>query len=104
MPSSPFRPTLGAIASVPIAARPPSPSPSSPSLALIPQALVALYENEGKPGKAVDFIKSQLGAPTPEDMAALQAEKEGVQKQLEEAQKKIADLEAKIAELESADK
>ena len=51
-----------------------------------PQALVALYESEAKPQKAVDFLKTQLGAPTPEDMAAMQAEKEDLSKQLEEAQ------------------
>lgn len=50
------------------------------------QALVALYENDAKPQKAVDFLKAQLGAPTPEDMAALQAEKDEVTKQLEESQ------------------
>jgi len=64
------------------------------------KALVALYESEAKPQKAVDFLKTQLGAPTPEDMAAMQAEKEDLSKQLEEAQKRIEELEARVAELE----
>jgi len=64
------------------------------------QALVALYENESKPQKAVDFLKTQLGAPTPEDMAAVAAEKDELARQLEEAQKRIEELEAKVGELE----
>jgi len=31
----------------------------------VTKALVALYENNDKPPKAVDFFKSQLGSPTP---------------------------------------
>ena len=75
---------------------------TSGAVDVLSKALVALYENECKPSKAIDFIKSQLGAPTPEDMAAVQAEKAGVEKELEEAKAKIAELEAKVAELSEA--
>ena len=58
--------------------------------------LVSAYPNAGLPNAFGGYDE------TPEDMAAVQAEKAGVEKELEEAKAKIAELEAKVAELSEA--
>eukprot|EP00232_Nephroselmis_pyriformis_P003700 CAMPEP_0182912754 /NCGR_PEP_ID=MMETSP0034_2-20130328/37684_1 /TAXON_ID=156128 /ORGANISM="Nephroselmis pyriformis, Strain CCMP717" /LENGTH=101 /DNA_ID=CAMNT_0025049445 /DNA_START=27 /DNA_END=332 /DNA_ORIENTATION=+ len=57
------------------------------------KVLVALYEEPDRPGQAIDFLKMNLGAPTPEDMARVEEEK----KLLED---KVAELEGRVKELE----
>ncbi len=42
------------------------------------------------------YLKGLLGAPTPSEFEALQAEKDSLQKQLEEATKQIEELTAKV--------
>lgn len=42
------------------------------------------------------YVKGLLGAPTPAEYEAVQAEKASLQRQLEEANKKIEELTAKV--------
>uniref|UniRef100_A0A7S3C2L0 Associate of Myc 1 n=1 Tax=Prasinoderma singulare TaxID=676789 RepID=A0A7S3C2L0_9VIRI len=61
------------------------------------KVLVSLYEEPDKPSEAINFVKSHLGAPTPEEFEALKAEKAAVEEELAAAQAKIAEMEAAAA-------
>ena len=45
------------------------------------KVLVGLYEEPEKPGNAVSFIKTQLGAPSDTDVEALRAENDELRRQ-----------------------
>ncbi|GMH36023.1 hypothetical protein BSKO_03891 [Bryopsis sp. KO-2023] len=67
----------------------------------VTKVLVALYEEEEKPKIASDFIKSNLGAPTPADYDKVVAEKDALQKELEAMRKENETLQAKVTALEN---
>ena len=47
------------------------------------KVLVTLYEEPEKPDNAIDFLKSNLGAPTPLDLQRVESEKEELQVQVD---------------------
>lgn len=61
------------------------------------KVLVALYEEPDKPSQAIDFLKTQLGSPTPAEHEAVVAEKEALQAQVAELQQQVDELQAKLA-------
>lgn len=69
---------------------------SAGAIDTLTRVLVSLYEEPERPKEATDFIKSSLGAPTPEEFTKLQAENEKLQKDLELATQEITDLKAKL--------
>ena len=56
------------------------------------KVLVGLYEEPEKPGNAIDFIKSSLGAPSDTDVEELRAENEDLKKKKAALEKQIEDL------------
>eukprot|EP00793_Prasinoderma_coloniale_P001699 PRCOL_00003504-RA len=46
------------------------------------KVLVSLYEEPDKPKEAINFLKSHLGVPTPEEFEALKAEKAALEEEL----------------------
>lgn len=66
------------------------------------RVLVSLYEEQERPKDALDYIKSSLGAPTPEQYDSILAEKEKLSSDLTDAKKEIEEMKAKIADLEAA--
>ncbi|KAK9820489.1 hypothetical protein WJX72_010833 [[Myrmecia] bisecta] len=65
-------------------------------LDVMTKVLVGLYEEPDKPKDATEYIKAQLGAPTAQDFAVLQAEKDALQRELDDARKQIDELKAKV--------
>jgi len=62
------------------------------------KVLVALYEEPEKPANAIDFIKSQLGAPSGTDVEAMKAENESLKSKIEDLEKQLADVSKKLEE------
>lgn len=60
--------------------------------------LVALYEEPEKPANAIDFIKSQLGAPSGTDVEAMKAENESLKSKIDDLEKQLADVTKKLEE------
>ena len=65
------------------------------------KVLVALYEEPEKPEQAIEFIKTQLGFPTPADYEELKGKYEELEKEKEELTVKVTELEEKIVALEN---
>ncbi len=64
------------------------------------KVLVSLYEEPDKPATAIDFLKANLGGPTPAEFEALTEEKNALASELETCKKELAEAQAK---LEAAD-
>ena len=74
------------------------PSHSLPALSV----LVSLYEEPDKPATAIDFLKANLGGPTPADFDALTEEKNALAAELEKVKGELAAAQGKIEELSAA--
>ena len=66
------------------------------------KVLVSLYEEPDKPATAIDFLKANLGGPTPAEFEALTEEKNALEAELETCKKELAEAQAKIEALEGA--
>ena len=66
------------------------------------KVLVSLYEEPDKPATAIDFLKANLGGPTPAEFEALTEEKNALAAELETCKKELAEAQAKIEALEGA--
>lgn len=64
------------------------------------KVLVSLYEEPDKPATAIDFLKANLGGPTPAEFEALTEEKNALAQELETCKKELAEAQAR---LEAAD-
>lgn len=64
--------------------------------------MVSLYEEPDKPATAIDFLKANLGGPTPAEFEALTEEKNALAAELEACKKELAEAQAKIEALEGA--
>ena len=76
---------------------------SAGAIDTLTRVLVALYEEPDRPKEATDFIKSSMGAPTPEEFSKLEAENEKLQRDLEAALQEIAELKTTIAGSEATE-
>uniref|UniRef100_A0A7S0WTD6 c-Myc-binding protein n=1 Tax=Chlamydomonas leiostraca TaxID=1034604 RepID=A0A7S0WTD6_9CHLO len=70
---------------------------SAGAVDVLVKVLVSLYEEPEKPKQALDYIKTALGAPTPQEFEAVVAERDGLKKQVADLQQRMAELEAKLA-------
>ena len=66
------------------------------------KVLVTLYEEPEKPDNAIDFLKSNLGAPTPLDLQRVESEKEELQVQVDALKEELAAAKKEIEELKAA--
>jgi len=66
------------------------------------KVLVTLYEEPEKPDNAIDFLKMNLGAPTPLDMQRVEQEKEAIQQELDAVKEELAAAKAEIEALKAA--
>ena len=64
--------------------------------------LVSLYEEPDKPATAIDFLKANLGGPTPAEYEALEEEKNTLAAELEATKKELAETQAKLEAAEAA--
>ena len=60
--------------------------------------LVALYEEPEKPQAAIDFLKSSLGSPTPEEYDAVVADKTLLEEKVAALEAQVEELTAKLGE------
>jgi predicted RNase H-like nuclease (RuvC/YqgF family) len=70
---------------------------SAGAIDTLTKVLVSLYEEPERPKHATDYIKSTLGAPTPDQFNKVEAENAKLQKDLEAARAEIEELKAKLA-------
>ena len=74
--------------------------PSSPRVPLVsplpPAVLVSLYEEPDKPATAIDYLKANLGGPTPAEFEALTEERNALAAELETCKKELAEAQAKL--------
>ena len=81
---------------VPASADPPI-SPRVPLVSPLPPAvLVSLYEEPDKPATAIDYLKANLGGPTPAEFEALTEERNALAAELETCKKELAEAQAKL--------
>ena len=66
------------------------------------KVLVSLYEEPDKPATAIDFLKANLGGPTPAEYEALEEEKNTLAAELEATKKELAETQAKLEAAEAA--
>merc|ERR1711975_64522 len=66
------------------------------------KVLVRLYEEPERPGNALDFIKTYLGASVGTDVEGLKAEADEAKKKVQDLEKQLEEANAKIAELQAA--
>ena len=59
--------------------------------------LVSLYEEPDKPATAIDFLKANLGGPTPAEYEALEEEKNTLAAELEATKKELAETQATVS-------
>lgn len=64
--------------------------------------MVSLYEEPDKPATAIDFLKANLGGPTPAEFEALAEEKNALAAELEKCKKELAEAQAKLEAAEGA--
>ncbi len=64
--------------------------------------MVSLYEEPDKPATAIDFLKANLGGPTPAEFEALTEEKNALAAELEACKKELAEAQAKLEAAEGA--
>ena len=60
--------------------------------------MVSLYEEPDKPATAIDFLKANLGGPTPAEFEALTEEKNALAAELETCKKELAQAKLEAAE------
>ena len=60
------------------------------------KVLVSLYEEPDKPATAIDFLKANLGGPTPAEFEALSEERNALAAELETCKKELAEAQAKL--------
>eukprot|EP00227_Mantoniella_beaufortii_P000720 CAMPEP_0197617488 /NCGR_PEP_ID=MMETSP1326-20131121/61061_1 /TAXON_ID=1155430 /ORGANISM="Genus nov. species nov., Strain RCC2288" /LENGTH=98 /DNA_ID=CAMNT_0043186381 /DNA_START=491 /DNA_END=787 /DNA_ORIENTATION=- len=63
------------------------------------KVLVTLYEEPDKPTTAIDFLKANLGGPTPAEFEALVEEKNTLAAELDKVKGELAAAHAKIEAL-----
>merc|ERR1712110_858407 len=63
------------------------------------KVLVRLYEEPERPGNALDFIKTYLGASVGTDVEGLKAEADEAKKKVQDLEKQLEEANAKIAEI-----
>ena len=56
------------------------------------KVLVNLYEEPEKPGNAIEFLKTKMGAPSDTDVESLKAENEELRRRVMELEKRNDDL------------
>lgn len=66
------------------------------------KVLVSLYEEPDKPATAIDFLKANLGGPTPAEFEALTEEKNALAAELETCKKELAEAQAKLEAAQGA--
>ena len=64
--------------------------------------MVSLYEEPDKPATAIDFLKANLGGPTPAEFEALTEEKNALAAELETCKKELAEAQAKLEAAQGA--
>merc|ERR1711912_202055 len=62
------------------------------------KVLVRLYEEPERPGNALDFIKTYLGASVGTDVEGLRAENDEQKKEISDLKKQLEEAQAKLAE------
>ena len=64
--------------------------------------MVSLYEEPDKPATAIDFLKANLGGPTPAEFEALTEEKNALAAEPETCKKELAEAQAKLEAAQGA--
>lgn len=57
---------------------------------------MSLYEEPDKPATAIDYLKANLGGPTPAEFEALTEERNALAAELETCKKELAEAQAKL--------
>ncbi|GBG65590.1 hypothetical protein CBR_g51472 [Chara braunii] len=71
-------------------------------LEALTKVLVTLYEEPEKPQNAIDFLKSNLGAPTPAEYDQLKNEKEQIETKCKEVEAQLAAAVQELQDLKTA--